>query len=167
MYNNPYANTYGYMQQGLGERIDAQIAQLNQMKDQIKNNGQPAINQTFQLAPTSNQTMKFVNTIDEVAKESVYSETPFFSKDMSVLWVKDTKGDIKTYEMKEIIQKDDKDLLIDSLQLQINDLRKELKYAKSNNHDGDEPIKNEKPTNVSNAKPRKNQSGRYIEADGD
>ena len=40
-------------------------------------------------------------------------------------------GDIKTYELTEIIPKDDKDIQIELLQTQIEELRKEMKkYAK-------------------------------------
>ena len=125
MYNNPYQNYYGNSlnQQSLAERIDSQIAQLSQMKEQIKNNQQPAINQTFQLAPTNNHTMRFVNTIDDVNKEVVYIDTPFFSKDMSVVWIKNAKGDIKTYELNEIVPKDSKDIQIEYLQSQIEELK--------------------------------------------
>lgn len=126
MYNNPYMANFNpnLGQQTLNERIDNQIAQLNQMKEQIKNNAQqPAINQTFQLAPTNNHTMRYANTIDDVNKETVYFDTPFFSKDMSVLWIKNVKGDIKTYELNEIIPKDAKDMQIEFLQAQINELK--------------------------------------------
>ena len=129
MYGNPYMTSYGnnFGQQTLNERIDTQIAQLNQMKDQIKNsNQQPAINQTFQLAPNSH-TMRYANTIDEVSKENVYFDTPFFSKDMSVLWIKNVKGDIKTYELNEIIPKDAKDMQIEYLQSQIEELKGMIK----------------------------------------
>ena len=126
MYNNPYINPYNNNigQQGLNERIDNQIAQLNQMKEQIKNSAQqPAINQTFQLAPTNNHLMRYANTIDDVNKEIVYFDTPFFSKDMSVLWVKNVKGDIKTYELKIIEPMDEKDMQIQYLQSQIEELK--------------------------------------------
>lgn len=70
MFNNPYMNNYNVGQQSLNERIDNQIAQLQQMKEQMKNNQQPAINQTFQLAPTNNNHgIRYANTIEEVAKE--------------------------------------------------------------------------------------------------
>jgi hypothetical protein len=97
------------------------------MKEQFKNNQQPAINQTFQLAPNGTNTMRYANTIDDVGKEIVYGDTPFFSKDMSVLWIKNTKGSIKTYELNEIIPKDSKDMQIEFLQSQIEELRKEMK----------------------------------------
>jgi len=119
MYNNAYFN-----QQSLAERIDGQIAQLQQMKDQMKNNQQPSINQTFQLAPTHQSSMRYANSYDEVNKEIVYMDTPFFSKDMSVVWIKNNKNEIKTYELNEILQKDDKDIKIDFLIAQIEELKK-------------------------------------------
>jgi len=148
MYNNPYMYQQNYNQQNINERIDNQIAQLQQMKEQMRNQ-QPAINQTFQLAPTGN-VMRYANTIDDVTKENVYSDTPFFSKDMSIVWVKDNKGNIKTYELNEIIPKDNKDLQIESLQMQLAELRKEIKNAKSNNEYVDESNESEESTNVSN-----------------
>ena len=126
MYNYPYMTNFNsnYGQQSLNEKIDNQIAQLQQMKEQMKNNNQqPAINQTFQLAPTNSHTMRFVNTIEDVNKEMVYTDTPFFSKDMSVMWVKNSKGNVKSYELNEIVAKDERDLLIDALMLQIDDLK--------------------------------------------
>lgn len=132
MYNNPYMNySNNFNQQSLNDRIDNQIAQLNQMKEQIKTNtqqqqAQPSINQTFQLAP-NNHTMRYANTIDEVNKEIVYFDTPFFSKDMSILWVKNVKGDIKTYELNEILPIDEKDMQIKYLQSQIEELKGMIK----------------------------------------
>ena len=150
MYNNPYMQNYNtnYGQQSLSERIDTQIAQLNQMKEQLKNNQQPAINQTFQLAPNSNHTMRYANNIDDVNKETVYFDTPFFSKDMSVVWIKNAKGDIKSYELNEIVQKDEKDLQIELLQAQINEMKGMIKNARANDEPVDEPVESEKSTDV-------------------
>ena len=106
---------YGYNPMTI-ERINSQIADLERMKQQIPQ--QVPITQNFQLAPQSG--LKYANSIDEVQKESVYYDTAFFSKDFSVLWLKNQKGEIKSYELKEIIEKDEKDLVIESLQLQIN-----------------------------------------------
>lgn len=149
MYNNPYMNAYNMNQQSLAERIDNQIAQLSQMKEQIKNNQQPAINQTFQLAPTSNHTMRFADTITDVNKEAVYTDTPFFSKDMSVLWIKNNKGDIKTYELNEIIPKDDKDIQIELLTAQVNELKGKINNAKPNDELINDTIEDEESENVS------------------
>lgn len=126
--SNPYSRPYSNIgQQNMYEQIDNQINQLQQMREQIKNNSmQPAINQTFQLAPT-HQTMKYASSINDVNKESVVDDTPFFSKDMSVVWIKSNKGEIKTYELNEIVAKDSKDMQIEFLQAQIEELRKEMK----------------------------------------
>lgn len=162
MYTNSYPNAI-YNQQNLNERIDTQIAQLQQMKEQFKNQ-QPAINQTFQLAPNNNHIIKYANVIDDVLKETVYVDTPFFSKDMSVMWLKNAKGDIKTYELNEIMPKDEKDLQIEYLMEQVKELKGMIKndeyYTNANAKQNatntsvnDEPIreefKNEKSSSIS------------------
>ncbi len=124
MYNNPYMNyQQNFNQQSINERIDNQIAQLQQMKEQMKNNVQPAINQTFQLAPTHPSMMKYASSLNDVEREMVYADTPYFSKDMSVVWVKNIKGEIKTYELNEIIPKSEKDLQIEYLMSEIKQLK--------------------------------------------
>lgn len=127
MYQNPYMNNYtNYNQQSMNERIDNQIAQLNQMKEQMKNNQQPIptnLTQNFQLAPTHQGGMRYANSLDEVNREMVYIDTPFFSKDMSVVWVKNNKNEVKSYELKEILPMDSKDMQIQYLQSQIEELK--------------------------------------------
>lgn len=137
MYNNQYVQPRPYIsqnpiyEQNMYDQIDNQIKQLQQMREQVKNNQQPAINQTFQLAP-SNHTMKYANTIDEVNKEVVFCDTPFFSNDMSVVWIKDIKGNVKTYELNEIVPKDEKDIQIEYLQEQIKELKGMFKNEQFN-----------------------------------
>lgn len=122
MYNNPYIQSIN--QQNFNDRIDNEIERLKQMKtDRQQPIQPPSINQTFQLAPTNNHTMRFANTIDDVNKEVVYYDTPFFSKDLSVMWLKNAKGEIKSYELNEIVLKDEKDIMIENLQAQINELK--------------------------------------------
>ena len=121
MYSSPYSMMNNI---SLNDRIDNEIERLKQMKSQVQ---QPApITQNFQLAPTHSG-MKYANTIDDVKKEIVYFDTPYFSKDMSVLWVKNSKGDIKAYELTEIVEKDDKDIQIEYLQSQIEELKGMIK----------------------------------------
>ena len=148
---NNYTN---YNQQSMNERIDNQIAQLQQMKEQMKNNQQPtSINQTFQLAPTHQGGMRYANSLDDVNREMVYVDTPFFSKDMSVVWVKNNKNEIKTYELNEIIPRDEKDIKIDFLMAQIEELKKGMNKDESNvnvNEPVDESDEGTKPSNVSN-----------------
>lgn len=140
-YSNPQVNL---------ERINNQMAELEKMKQQIQQQSQiPNLTQNFQITPTNNYNMRYAKSLDEVTKNIVYVETPFFSEDMSVVWIKDAKNNIKTYELNEIIPKDDKDILIESLQIQLNELRKEVKAnAKSNYDDVIEQSKSEEPTSV-------------------
>lgn len=142
MYNNPYMANYpsNFNQQSLSERIDGQIAQLQQMKEQMKNQ-QPAINQTFQLAP-NHSGIKYVNSLEEVKRENIFTDTPFFSKDLSVVWLKSANGNIKAYELTEIVEKDSKDMQIEFLQAQIEELRGKI----------------ENDTNVTNAYAEQNET---------
>lgn len=132
--NNPYMRNFN--QQNIYEQIDNEINNLQQMKERMKNQvQQPAINQTFQLAPTNNHTIRYANTIDDVVKEMVYYDTPFFSKDMDVMWFKSARGDIKTYELTEIVPKDDKDMQIEVLQAQIEELKGKIENEWTNTND--------------------------------
>lgn len=135
MYTNPYIGSPN--PQVSVDRINTQIAELEKMKNQIQtttlqNATQPSINQTFQLAPTNSGVMKYVNTIDDVNKEVVFGDTPFFSKDLSVMWLKNSKGEVKSYELNEIVQKDEKDLKIDFLMAQIEELKRGMISNESN-----------------------------------
>lgn len=127
MYNNPYMNQFN--SQVSIDRINNQISELEKMRNQMQQSTpQPTnLTQNFQLAPTNNHTVRYVNTIEDVQKEQVFYDTPFFSKDMSVLWFKTAKGDIKSYELNEIIPKDEKDIQIELLQAQIDELKKGIK----------------------------------------
>ena len=149
MYNNPYMN--GYNPQMTIDRINEQMNELNKIKQQLQQPAQQPTNltQNFQIAPSNRETMKYASSMEEVQREMVIGDTPYFSKDMSVVWIKNGKGEIKTYELNEIIAKDDKDIQIELLQAQINEMKGMIKNAKSNDEYVDESVKNEKPTNVS------------------
>lgn len=152
MYNNPYMISQNYNQQSMNERIDNQIAQLQQMKEQMKHQQPTSINQTFQLAPQQNG-IRFANSLDDVNKEMVYVDTPFFSKDMSVVWIKNNKNEIKAYELNEIVPKDEKDIKIDFLLAQIEELKKGMRKDESYdviNESITKSNEDEKSSNVSN-----------------
>ena len=124
MFGVPYVNAYN--PQSSIDRINTQISELEKMRDQISH--QPIqtptnLTQNFQIAPNTNSAIRYANSIDEVQKDFVIGDTPFFSKDMSIVWIKNTKGDIKTYELNEIIEKDEKDMQIEFLQAQVNELK--------------------------------------------
>ena len=142
MYNNPYY----YNSQLNVDRIDKQIADLEKLKTQLQQPVQP-ITQNFQISPNK-EMMRYAKSIEDVQKEPIYGVTPFFSEDMSFLWVKNAPNNIKVYELKEIVNKDEKDVKIEFLQAQIEELRKGFENnAKSNNADVDEPTKSKKSTN--------------------
>ena len=124
MYNNPYNSVYS-MQNSI-DRINTQINELEGMKAQLQQQKtQPTnLTQNFQLAPQNRDVIKYAASLDEVQRDIVIGDTPYFSKDMSVVWIKNTKGEIKTYELNEIIPKDEKDLQIELLQAQIDELKR-------------------------------------------
>ena len=123
MYNNPYFNVYN--PQPSLDRINEQINQLETMKKQIQTPTPAPTNltQNFQIAPSTKDVIKYAASIDEVQRDMVLGDTPYFSRDMSVVWIKNTKGDIKTYELNEIIIKDEKDLQIDYLTAELEKLK--------------------------------------------
>ena len=128
MFVNPYN---AYNPQASLDRINNQIAELEKMKTQIPMQQPTNLTQNFQIAPTNN-VIKHAESMEEVQKNMVISDTPFFSNDMSIVWIKSTNGEIKSYELKEIIQKDEKDIQIEYLQAQIEELKKEVKKDESN-----------------------------------
>ena len=145
MYTNPYI----FNPQTTVDRINglnSQIADLERQKAQVMQPVQQPTNltQNFQISP-NNGSIKYANSIDEVQKEFVIGDTPYFSKDFTILWVKNVKGEIKTYELNEIIQKDEKDLQIEILQARVEELEREKKYESSYEYT-DEPIKDEEST---------------------
>ena len=113
---NMYGNSYYNNQVNL-DRINNQINELEKIRNQLQQPlPQPTnLTQNFQLTPNVNP-LKYATSMDEVKRENVNSDTPYFSKDMSVVWIKSTKGDIKTYELKQIIPKDEKELKKEYLQ---------------------------------------------------
>ena len=123
MYNNPYMNMYN--PQASIDKLNEQINNLEKMKAQMQQPAQQPTNltQNFQLAPTSRDVIRYATSIEEVQRDMVIGETPYFSKDMSAVWIKNLKGEIQAYELKEIVPLDEKDMQIKYLQLQIEELK--------------------------------------------
>ena len=128
---------YSYMPQTFNrqeavDRINANMNELEKMKQQLQQSQQPTnLTQNFQLTPQNNNVIRYASSIEEVQRDMVIGDTPYFSKDMSVVWIKSTNGNIKTYELNEIIPKDEKDLKIEFLQAQIEELKKGMKKDES------------------------------------
>lgn len=140
---NPYNNQM-YMQdlQGLRDRIDRQMQMANQNQPQAT-----PITQNFQLAPNQNNGIKYVNSIEDVRKELVFADTLFVNKEYTQLWVKNASGEVKTYELKEIIEKDPKDLKIAELEAKIDMLIKEKENEQYVNENANGTTSSKKSTN--------------------
>lgn len=143
MYGNPYNNQM-YMQdlQGLRDRIDRQMQMANQNQPQTT-----PITQNFQLAPNQNNGIKYASSIEDVKKELVFADTLFVNKEYTLLWVKNASGEVKTYELKEKIIRDEKDLKIEELEAKINKLIKEKENEQYVNENDVGATSNKKPTN--------------------
>ena len=156
MYNNPYIPN-AYNPQASLDRINSQIAELEKMKSQIPQQPMPMqqpITQNFQIAPNNNNIIRYASSIDEVQKDMVIGDTPYFSKDMSVVWIKNTKGEIKSYELTEIVQKDEKDMQIEFLQARLNELERKIVDEPSNEY-VDESIEDEESSSVQSTRRNK------------
>ncbi len=110
--------------------------------------------------------LPMANNIDEVRRSYGIGDTAYFSKDMSIVWIKNMKGEVRTYELKEIIEKDAKDLQIEVLQAQLEDYKRKVNEYESNDECFDEPIKDEKSSSIpsiSRTKKKQWQSSRDFE----
>lgn len=145
-----------YMQdlQQMRDRIDNQMRQMQQFQQPQMQ--QPAINQTFQLAPNQNMNDldgKYASNIDEVKNTLTLKDTLFIDKENKNLWIKKLDGTVKTYTLTEIIELDEKDKQILELQEQINQLKGAVLNARqSDSNNVIQPIEDAKSSNVSTIK---------------
>lgn len=148
MYGNPYMPQTFNRQEAV-DRINANMNELERLKQQLQQPPQQPTNltQNFQLAPQNRDVIKYATSIDEVNRDMVIGDTPYFSKDMSVVWIKNTKGEIKTYELTEIIPKDSKDLQIELLQSQIEELKGMINNERINSNVNAEQNETDTATN--------------------
>lgn len=137
------------------DRINSQIAELERMKQSIPQQPmQQPITQNFQLAPSNYEVIKYADSMEQVQKSIVIGDTPYFSKDMSVVWIKNAKGEIKTYELNEIIAKDEKDMQIEMLQAKLNELERKIVDESSYEY-ADESVEDEESSDVSSIRRNK------------
>ena len=159
-----YQNNQYYMQnmqdlQNMREKIDRQMQQMQQFNQNQMQQQQPVpITQNFQLAPnpTNNELeSKYANNIDEVRNTFVMKTGVFVNKDFTSMWVKTTDGNIKTYELNEVIQQDPKDVEINNLKLELQRMREMINYDNKSdvdNTDYDESNESKNATKLSNNK---------------
>ena len=157
-----YPNNQIYMQnmqdlQNMREKIDRQMQQMQQLNQNQMQQQQPVpITQNFQLAPnpTNNELeSKYANNIDEVRNTFVMKTGVFVNKDFTSMWVKTTDGNIKIYELNEVIQQDPKDVEINNLKKELQKMREMISNESNvNNTDYDESNESKNATKLSNNK---------------
>lgn len=134
---NPYNPNYIMNEwQNMKDRIDKNMQQYQQVQSQFMQPQQQApITQNFQLAPQNvnpNELQSaYVNNIEEVKNIFMQKNGVFVNKDLSNMWFKDTEGKIRTFSLIEVIEKDEKDLEIENLKNEINQM-KNLLLQKNN-----------------------------------
>lgn len=125
-YNSISRQNYEQNLRNIIEQASGQLQQLQQSQNQIPMQQSP-ITQNFQIAPQSNNPNElqsaYVNNIDEVKNIFMTKNGIFVDKDLTVAWFKNTEGNIRTFNLNEIIQKDEKDKEIDSLRKQLDEMR--------------------------------------------
>ena len=144
-----YPNNQYYMQnmqdlQNMREKIDRQMQQMQQLnQNQMQQQQQPVpITQNFQLAPNTNNNeleSKYVNNIDEVRNTFVMKTGVFLNKELNTLWIKNTNGDIRTFELSELVEIDPKDREITMLKQELEKMKEMISNESNvNNSDYDE-----------------------------
>ena len=157
-----YPNNQLYMQnmqdlQNMREKIDRQMQQIQQLnqQNQMQQQQPVPITQNFQLAPnpTNNELeSKYANNIDEVKNTFVMKTGVFVNKELNTLWIKNTNGDIRTFELNEIIPQDPKDVEINNLKLELQKMREMINYDNKSdvdNSDFNEPNESKATTKLS------------------
>jgi hypothetical protein len=113
-------------EQNLRNIIEQATGQLQQLQNTQPMQQSP-ITQNFQITPQNSNPSElqsaYVNNIDEVKNIFMTRNGIFVNKDLSTLWFKNTEGNIKTFSLIEIIEKDEKDKEIDSLRKQLDEMR--------------------------------------------
>ena len=113
-------------EQNLRNIIEQANGQLQQLQNQ-----QPVptnLTQNFQITPQASNPNElqssYVSSVEEVRNTFMSKNGVFVNKELTTLWFKDTKGDIRTFTLSEIIEKDEKDIEIEELKKQIAELTK-------------------------------------------
>lgn len=119
---NPYnQNLYLQDLQNMRDRIDRTMQNYQNQTQQ-----QAPITQNFQIAPQTNPSelqSGYANNIDEVRNIFMTKNGVFVNKDLTTLWFKNTEGNIRTFTLAEVIEKDAKDMKIEELEKQIEEMK--------------------------------------------
>lgn len=126
-YNSYNSNVYLQDMKAMRERLDKTIKNYEQNPNPYMQPQQAPITQNFQIAPQNNNPndlqSSYVNNIDEVKNIFMTKNGIFVNKDFTSLWFKDTEGKIRTFALTEVVEKDEKDIEIDNLKKQVEDMK--------------------------------------------
>lgn len=143
-----YNNNQFYMQdlQNMREKIDRQMQQMQQLNQQQQQpTMQPQIHQNFQLAPQPNASeiqAKYVTDVEEVKNTFVISFGLFINKELNTLWLKNINGEVRTFALSEIIEQDPKDVEINNLKQEIENMKLLIKDTQDKDITSETNIKN-------------------------
>lgn len=181
MYNNSYMPNYstGYNPQITNipqtnnydeylKYLDKEKERVEKSKEQYINRYQQqptVINQTFQSSPNGITGLKHINSREDVEKELAVVETAFVTNDYSQLFIKNAKGEIRNFDMFEVLPKDERDEIIEKLKIE-NEKLKGMINNESTNATNDEecdttidkPTKTKTTSNVSVSRTSKTKS---------
>lgn len=124
---------FPYMNQSVYEQnLENIIQQANGQLQQLRNRPTPTnLTQNFQITPqnsTPNDLQSaYVSGVEEVKNIFMTKNGIFVDKGLTNLWFKNTEGNIRTFTLQEVVQKDEKDLEIEKLKKQLEDLKKKGK----------------------------------------
>jgi len=124
---------FPYMNQSVYEQnLENIIQQANGQLQQLRSRPTPTnLTQNFQITPqnsTPNELQSaYVSGVEEVKNIFMTKNGIFVDKGLTNLWFKNTEGNIRTFTLQEVVQKDEKDLEIEKLKKQLEDLKKKGK----------------------------------------
>ena len=124
---------FPYMNQSVYEQnLENIIQQANGQLQQLRNRPTPTnLTQNFQITPqnsTPNELQSaYVSGVEEVKNIFMTKNGIFVDKGLTNLWFKNTEGNIRTFTLQEVVQKDEKDLEIEELKKQLENLKKKGK----------------------------------------
>lgn len=148
-----YPNNQFYLQdlQNKKEFIENQIKQIQQNQNQPQQIQQP-ITQNFQITPAQNNNElegRYADSIEAVKNTFVMKTGLFINKEMNTLWIKDVSGNVRTFDLQEIVEMDEKDKKILALEKEIEEMKGMINNAESVNTNVDDEIAETKPTRIS------------------
>lgn len=119
---------FPYNQAAYEQNLENIIQQANGQLQQLRNRPVPTnLTQNFQIAPQSNNPNElqsaYANNVDEVRNIFMAKNGVFVDKDLTTMWFKNTEGKIRTFSLAEVIEKDAKDIEIEKLKKQIEEMK--------------------------------------------